>query len=74
MFTACFHLLSVQIALCVKKQCSDLSQKKGHIVAVHTGEVFVMDPAVNAVGQPLHGGEIVVHGLPRCAGFERMIA
>ena len=35
--------------------------EEGHIVAVHTGEIPVVQTAVDAVSQALHGGEIVLH-------------
>lgn len=34
---------------------------EGHIVAVHAAEVFMMQPPVDAVRQPLHGSIIVMH-------------
>ena len=35
--------------------------EEGHIIAVHTGEMLVVQPPEHAVRQPLHGSEVVVH-------------
>ena len=35
--------------------------EEGHIVAVDSGEVFVVQPPEDAVRQPLHGGKVIVH-------------
>ena len=35
--------------------------EEGHKIPIHTGKIPVVGPAVDAVGQSLHGSEIITH-------------